>query len=231
MDAIKEHLIHENPIWLVCSAATQSAGRGTTGRTWVSTTGNVFVTIAMRESLLPMMSHRMKLWALVGLAQCAALREICPWVPARLKWPNDVLVEGQKLSGSLIEHHGDHFLIGIGLNVAHCPEVPSEGGRQPTSLAMHCTQEDRPCPDAQTVIHSVVTHLHRSVCGPQPMPEAEILRQYSSEVDWSQQYVTRKEDGSRGRFIQPRSLDEFGGLVFTDVETGQEGVQHASYFD
>jgi len=55
------------------------------------------------------------------------------------KWPNDVLVDGKKISGTLIESspNGDWFLIGIGINVAHAPTVPTTGtdyGRAAVSL-------------------------------------------------------------------------------------------------
>jgi BirA family transcriptional regulator, biotin operon repressor / biotin---[acetyl-CoA-carboxylase] ligase len=41
-----------------------------------------------------------------------------------LKWPNDVLVDGAKLAGILLERAGDHVVIGIGINLAQAPEVP-----------------------------------------------------------------------------------------------------------
>lgn len=49
-----------------------------------------------------------------------------------LKWPNDVLVDGAKLSGILLERSGDAVVIGIGVNVAHHPDLPD---RRTTSLA------------------------------------------------------------------------------------------------
>lgn len=51
-----------------------------------------------------------------------------------LKWPNDLLVSGAKLSGILLERVGDNVVIGIGVNVAHHPELAD---RAATSLAAH----------------------------------------------------------------------------------------------
>lgn len=54
-----------------------------------------------------------------------------------VKWPNDILVDGKKISGTLIESSSDWFLIGIGINIAYAPTVPSTGtnyGRPSVSL-------------------------------------------------------------------------------------------------
>ena len=57
-------------------------------------------------------------------------------VPGRtmLKWPNDVLLGGAKMSGILLERAGDAVVIGIGVNIAHHPDLPD---RPTTSLAAH----------------------------------------------------------------------------------------------
>merc|ERR1712137_1095620 len=58
----------------------------------------------------------------------------------KLKWPNDVLIHDRKVAGLLIEMEKDYFLIGIGVNVASSPMVPTAGGergRPATSLAIH----------------------------------------------------------------------------------------------
>ncbi|MDR6787613.1 BirA family biotin operon repressor/biotin-[acetyl-CoA-carboxylase] ligase [Sphingomonas sp. BE138] len=49
----------------------------------------------------------------------------------RLKWPNDLLLDGAKLSGVLLERGGPHVVVGIGVNVAHHPDLPD---RTTTSL-------------------------------------------------------------------------------------------------
>ena len=58
----------------------------------------------------------------------------------KLKWPNDVLIHDRKVAGLLIEMEKDYFLIGVGINVASSPMVPTAGGergRPATSLASH----------------------------------------------------------------------------------------------
>ncbi len=65
-----------------------------------------------------------------GLRRGAGARGVC------LKWPNDLLVDGAKLSGILLERADDAVVVGIGVNLAHHPDLPD---RPTTSLAAHGT--------------------------------------------------------------------------------------------
>ncbi len=111
------------PLWIV--ARQQTAGRGRRGRVWISEGGNLFATL-----LLPV---AMPLSAQLGFVAGLAAAEIiaAQAVPAevKLKWPNDVLLNGKKVAGILLEGLGEDALaIGIGINLAHHPldtEVPS----------------------------------------------------------------------------------------------------------
>ncbi|MGC4046272.1 MAG: biotin--[acetyl-CoA-carboxylase] ligase [Armatimonas sp.] len=104
----------------VIAAATMKAGRGRRGRTWhAPPNGNVTLT-AIGASVPPE-----TLWQLTfvsGVAAVEALAEIAPATPARLRFPNDVQIDGRKLGGILVEamlQGGSAIpLIGIGLNVA-----------------------------------------------------------------------------------------------------------------
>lgn len=56
---------------------------------------------------------------LAGVAVAMAVEALLPNIAVRLKWPNDVMIDGYKLSGILIEVAQGAFIIGIGLNVTH----------------------------------------------------------------------------------------------------------------
>ena len=113
-------------------ADRQSAGRGRLGREWNGAAGNFMgsVTVALRSSDPPPQS--------LGLMMGVALHDtlVALGAPTRLmlKWPNDLLVDGAKLAGILLERAGDHVVAGIGINLAVAPAVPN---RQTTSLAAH----------------------------------------------------------------------------------------------
>lgn len=104
---------------LVVSATRQSAGRGRRGRAWVSPAGNLHFSLLIRI-------HSLSNAAQLGFAAAAALvRALTALVPGpvfQAKWPNDVLVRGQKCAGMLLESSdGDWLVLGIGVNVAAAP--------------------------------------------------------------------------------------------------------------
>ena len=111
------------PKWIV--ARRQSSGRGRRGRPWASKTGNLFTTGLYRLDCDPARA------AQLSFAAALAVGDVCASVldpeRVRLKWPNDVLVEGRKISGILLES-GQHtrgglwLAIGIGVNLAHHPD-------------------------------------------------------------------------------------------------------------
>jgi len=120
-------------------AHAQTAGRGRRGARWESAPGEGLYAsfVLMPPAPAP---PAPAVTAMAGLAVLDALREL-GFERARLKWPNDVLVEGAKLAGILVETRGldpaaPHFVVGIGLNVAQ-RTFPAELERERavTSLA------------------------------------------------------------------------------------------------
>lgn len=99
----------------------QTAGRGRRGREWVSTDGNLFLTLIVRIPEECMIGQLAFVTAL-GVAD-ALVRAMNDPPNIRLKWPNDILLDGHKLGGILIERSDsprnvDLIAIGIGINVA-----------------------------------------------------------------------------------------------------------------
>ncbi|MEM8876959.1 MAG: biotin--[acetyl-CoA-carboxylase] ligase [Pseudomonadota bacterium] len=116
------------------TAEEQTAGRGRAGRAWHSPRGNLYASAILRD-VGPSASWP-KLGFVCGLALYEALGALAPELTGRLKlkWPNDLLVDGQKLSGVLLETHDishragepDFVVIaGFGVNVmTHPSETP-----------------------------------------------------------------------------------------------------------
>ena len=92
-------------------AAAQTGGRGRGGKDWHSPEGNFYGTFALRPQRPEGESAQLSFVAALALAQMLESMGINP----QLKWPNDVLIGGAKLSGILLEKHGAHILIGMGL--------------------------------------------------------------------------------------------------------------------
>ncbi|WOF41807.1 biotin--[acetyl-CoA-carboxylase] ligase [Sphingopyxis indica] len=106
--------------WLV--ADRQTAGRGRLGRAWGDGEGNFMGSTVVRLTPGDPLAATLALVAGVALAQ--AVRILAPAVAFELKWPNDVLVDGAKCSGILLERSGDAVVIGIGVNLVSAPELP-----------------------------------------------------------------------------------------------------------
>ena len=128
------------PAWTVVRAASQSAGRGRRGRSFASPPGNSYTSFVLRPEGAP---ERVAQIALVaGLAVAEAIARLAPGLPApRCKWPNDVLVDGHKVCGILVEASSsgervDHVVVGIGINLASHPAIPGARiGMAPTNLS------------------------------------------------------------------------------------------------
>jgi BirA family biotin operon repressor/biotin-[acetyl-CoA-carboxylase] ligase len=107
------------PLWV--TAKTQTAGRGRRGRTWVSEPGNLYASLVLTDPSPP--DRRAELSFVAALALHDAIGARIPGVSSRLllKWPNDLLIDGCKFAGILIEGEGDTVVIGIGVNCAHHP--------------------------------------------------------------------------------------------------------------
>lgn len=98
-------------------AMAQSSGRGRFRRTWVSHHGNLYVSFIF--SVHEERDSRLSYAVAVAIAETVASFGIHPTI----KWPNDILVDGKKIAGTLIEYSGDFVVVGIGINVNSNPTV------------------------------------------------------------------------------------------------------------
>ena len=127
------------PEGVVLAAEEQTAGRGRMGRSWTSPRyAALTFSLLIRPDVPP--ARRGWLPLLTGVAVAAAVTTVTG-VPARLKWPNDVLAGEAKLAGILAEAAGDAIVVGIGLNVStepaelsRLPAGPGPGALPATSL-------------------------------------------------------------------------------------------------
>ena len=105
--------------WLVTDR--QSAGRGRQGRVWSDGLGNFMGSCVVRPGFGDPPAASLALLAGVALAEVIIPLLSAP-DQAMLKWPNDLLVNGAKLAGILLESSGDAVIVGIGVNLASAPE-------------------------------------------------------------------------------------------------------------
>lgn len=115
----------------VILANCQTQGRGRHQRTWVSEPGNVFCSLVIRPL------KAVKTWPELTFVTALAVGDLIDHVLPNCdfltyKWPNDILLNNQKVSGILLEVFDNHIIIGLGINLISCPQ---EGKYSPTYLA------------------------------------------------------------------------------------------------
>jgi BirA family biotin operon repressor/biotin-[acetyl-CoA-carboxylase] ligase len=126
------------PEGTVVIAETQTGGKGRLGRKWISPKGNLYLSLVLRPDI-PV--QKAPLVTLMGaVAAATAIRTACA-APAAIKWPNDIMLSGRKVSGLLTEMSAEpdrvkHLVLGIGVDVnMPLEELPSDIRSQSTTLA------------------------------------------------------------------------------------------------
>ena len=112
------------PLWI--TARRQNAGRGRRGREWVSPEGNLMATLLIAPGVAPAEAARLSFVA--ALAVHDLVTAYAKRANVRVKWPNDVLVDGKKVAGILLESSGTEgqdivpwLAIGVGVNLGQAP--------------------------------------------------------------------------------------------------------------
>jgi len=126
----------DEPEGTVVVAEEQNAGRGRLGRGWCSPKGGLWFSILLRPPVPPAEAPKLTLMAAVAVARGLDNRFA---IKARLKWPNDVMVQGKKLCGILAEARCtdklDFVILGIGINANFLlSALPEELRRTATTM-------------------------------------------------------------------------------------------------
>lgn len=124
--------------WIM--ARSQTGGHGRRGRPWAMAPGNLAATLLLRPECTAQEAARRSFMAANALFEALALyvdRDLLA-----LKWPNDVLLDGAKVAGILLEASGqgpfvDWLSVGFGVNLAEAPPDDPDMAVRPTSLATH----------------------------------------------------------------------------------------------
>ncbi len=131
------------PLWIV--ARRQTEGRGRRGRSWESQDGNLFSTLLQLTRKSPAEAAQVTFVAALAIADL--LDAYAPASLVTIKWPNDVMLAGQKASGVLVES-GAHetgglwLAVGIGVNLAQAPA----GTERPATALVHHLRGDVTAP-------------------------------------------------------------------------------------
>jgi BirA family biotin operon repressor/biotin-[acetyl-CoA-carboxylase] ligase len=137
-------------------ADQQTAGRGRLDRQWVSPQGNLYASFVLRPAIAP--ARAAEIGFVAALAVAETIADLVPTASVTLKWPNDVLVQGRKIAGLLLEAHPSSdgelgfVVLGIGINIASHPEA----ARYP---AISLAAIDPAIPSVESVLRRLSTAL------------------------------------------------------------------------
>jgi BirA family biotin operon repressor/biotin-[acetyl-CoA-carboxylase] ligase len=201
----------------VVTAHEQTAGRGRVGRVWTAPEGKALLYSAI---LRPLDERHLLLPLSVPLAVCAAAEELRPGAECQVKWPNDVWLEGRKLSGILIEARPQDgwVVIGVGLNLSIAPDEFPPDLRQPAISLFGPVSGTRG--ESRRSLPAVAP----SGLPPGPSTAAVVLNRHLDHWVWAGEKETlsewRRRDGLLGREVAweggsgvADGIDDRGNLV------------------
>jgi len=236
----EDNIIPSNII--AVTASSQDSGRGTRGRTWVGVPGNLFLTIAIPLSFIPIPITLLPLKIGTIVAN-----QISKFIRVRnesssandkvtVKWPNDILIEDLKISGTLIEMHNDFFLVGIGCNIIDAPQINSTGpqrGRKATYLNKYIisSSESSSAQELATMIVNDITywiqHSKLNHNTNKAVQIEKVINDWSALFEFGKPYILRDEPDNE--VVLPIGIELDGRLKVVSEKNGEERLLVADY--
>ena len=219
-DLAKQYLEKDAAEGLVLIADSQTSGRGRMGRSWVSFPGvGLYLSVILKPQILPRRVPQLTL--LAGLATTLAINEFTR-KKARLKWPNDILLNGKKLCGILCETHSTQngkagVIVGIGINVNHTiTDFPDDLKSSATSLMI---ETGNPV-DRLALVRTLIGNLDQQYDAYLGNGEQTVIEKWleNSDMVGKKITVTQGKSATRGTAL---GLDSQGRLLMLS-EKGEE---------
>ncbi len=211
---IGDYLAQTNAPFVYLRTDEQTQGRGQRNTHWESEAGkNLLLSLAIRQLALPP-EAAFWLMARVSLAVRQLIEDLTH-LPVQIKWPNDILIEGQKIAGILIENqirerHIRQSIIGIGVNINQVYF------QYPTATSLHLLTGA--VFDLPEILHRILLQLHQSPADQRTLKHdyLKYLFAYAEEREF-----LRVLD--QHRFVgRVADVNAWGQLV---IESQREGIQ------
>lgn len=201
--------------WLV--AERQSAGKGRQGRAWSDGFGNFMGSTVVYLNGGDPPAHTLSLVAGVALHDT-----VRPFVDAghtlHLKWPNDLLLGGAKLSGILLEREGQGVVVGIGVNLAQAPQLPDR--------ATACLAQLGPAPAPQAFAEALAEHMRATVATWRSAGFETIRQRWLAAAHPQGTSITVHDEGRQTISGAFAGLSQDGALLLLDAD-GMVQTVHA----
>lgn len=205
----------------VVIAEKQNKGRGRLGTVWQSTSGGIWLSIILKPSIP--LENVPKITLITGIAVTNALRDI--GVNAHIKWPNDVLVRGKKVSGILTEVSAevdkvDYVILGIGINAnVNLSDLSEEIRKRSTSVS----SEMGKAIDRTTFIASLFYELEQQYINFKTKQFTDIVDEW---INLSDTIGKEVKITSPNRIIEGKAIGitENGALVILDRNNKRQEI-------
>ena len=199
----------------------QTKGRGRLGREWYSPKGEgLFLSVLLKPRMTMQESFRITGIAAVAVAE--AIEEVTG-LPAKIKWPNDILVHGKKVCGVLTEVSGEldsinYIIVGVGINV-NTRDFSRELKPRATSLFLE-KGERIPRKDLFLTLGKKFFYFYHEYTEKNNFEEVRSLLEKRSEILGKEIYVLRGKEKKRGIALSITGE----GFLRVRYETGEEEV-------
>jgi len=171
----------------------QTAGRGRSGRKWSTPTGSALAFSLILHPTSAELAHSSRITGLGALAVTDALRYL--GLDPEIKWPNDILIDGRKVAGILVEANWlgnqlDASVLGIGINVMRASVPPSENINFPAT----CIEEkvDRRSIDRVKLLKEILSAL---IDWRKKLGQDEFMQEWEKSLAYRGQQILVSRDG------------------------------------
>lgn len=216
-----KELAHDADDGTIVVAEVQKGGRGRLGREWLSPRGGIWMSVILKPTIS--LAHASRLTLVAGVAISKAMRKL--GVDARIKWPNDILINGKKVCGILTEVNAemeqvDYIVVGIGINANVDMDEFSDDVR---GIATTLLSELGEPIDRVSFIQDVLFELEQEYIRFRTQPFSGILDEWTSlsNTIGRQVTVTTPSKMIEGKAV---GMTEDGALVVEDADGKRENV-------
>ena len=222
MDTLKE-LFNYNKNKLFIIADKQVEGKGRRGSLWHSPKGNVYLSFSL-DMLIDIKDHFI-INAAVALTIAKTIDTICN-VISNIKWPNDILVNGKKISGLMTEiikqNDTNYILIGVGINVDSSPII----SKYPTTF----TKEINSSFEKINIIELFILNFFKKYKKIEYSAHDPILKEFKNKLLYLNEIINLQLDKSK--FIKGRFEDiNLDGSIVINVNGVKQNLYSARIID
>lgn len=209
-DLLNQRKLHT---WDSVIVTAQTAGRGQFRRNWVSPVGNLYASwvwpefsesnhfYAYKENLLPLVAAYIVAHGLGLLG-----------IDVRIKWPNDLLYNNRKIGGILIEQQSRKIIVGIGINMASTPSLPTAGTE--AFMAATCiSKEGFDLSPLRAWLHLVESGIHCFRMLIEQIRASEFIHLLTDRLAWRGKHIHILTNGGEIYSAIITGIAEDGGLL------------------